>query len=404
MRKHYLDGKTRRTNLVRQSFDTRLFLPSNEAVNFAKLFLIGPLICGLTLSACRAKDEQASKSEVQFEDYGDYRASELFTLENQTYLNEAETAFFETGRSLPELSPERRRNLIRRLNNESSQAANNNNFDKARKYTQISHELREKSVREEPDNYFHKLSLSTSFANLGELEQMQKNYDLARQHYLRSIAILEGHPPLLERSSLWEKLMASKFRMLGKLEGELKKHDAAVENYETALKFIIKNPTNQNYFIDSANVHSAIADVNFQQKKWKDAVKNYQISARLLKKSLEIQPDRDYLIKLRELAYAYQGQAYSAAKLSDKDIAKLAYKKALMVRKRAIAHEHAQSFDELDLAYTFFLVAQSNGNYELDESQEYLTASNEIFKRFEEQNSVPSKYIPIFEKVREELR
>ena len=75
-----------------------------------------------------------------------------------------------------------------------------------------------------------------------------------------------------------------------------------------------------------------------------------------------------------------------------------------MVRKRAIAHEHAQSFDELDLAYTFFLVAQSNGNYELDESQEYLTASNEIFKRFEEQNSVPSKYIPIFEKVREELR
>ena len=49
-------------------------------------------------------------------------------------------------------------------------------------------------------------------------------------------------------------------------------------------------------------------------------------------------------------------------------------------------------------------MAQSNGNYELDESQEYLTASNEIFKRFEEQNSVPSKYIPIFEKVREELR
>ena len=321
--------------------------------------------------------------------------TDIFKAKKITYLTDLEKDYFAAGYKLPELSPDDTQSLARRLSNESSQLADNKDFDTARKYRTIVHSIRKRDVEEFPEDYLKKLSLAVSLAAFGNLETQAGNYDEARSYLVESIDFLKTNETTGFHKSLWLRMMMWRHRDLGDLELKLKQYDSAKIHYNKYLEFVVKNPSHQDYFYDHAEGYFLRAELSFKQELWTEAAEDYSRSIILLKKRLSDGNPRDELLMWQRLAYTYQQYAYTAYLQYDNKTALTLHLEAINARKNAIKSERSGTSEELDLATTYYHAArQTRGK-----DNEFYLSALEILERLKKTQDLPKSYEKMIEDI-----
>lgn len=358
-----------------------------------------------SLSACEKPNELRAQSDPSSSSIATPKPT------SQVYLTAAEKKQLKTSSDLTYLDLEARNDFLRRLSNETSLAQDSGDTELAREYAEKNLRLRQDFIEDFPKNYGGKLSVSTSLSALGGIEFNAENYTEARRYFKESLAQLKDNPPASDYKSLWLRMVGRRYAELGHLEKHLKEYQAAQENYEIHLDYVVKNPSHLDYLFDHAEAYFFLGDLyiiqaySFQgdysdeQAIWLKAAENYERSIRLLKKYISQANKRDELLVLRRLAFTYGQLAYTSYFQSNIDESEIASENYIKSRKLALQVPGANTSDELDLARAYYEAAK----YTSGKDDEYHQAALDIFTRLEAENAIPERYDIIIERVNKAL-
>lgn len=355
------------------------------------------LIFILSLSGALAACSQGEKPSDQTRAANEIDATpqpKLFEKGNgsRTHLSEQEKALLAQGHKLPKLSLDNRRDLLRRLDFEISRATRDENFNKARLYAETALEVKTSISLENPNSFHGKIGIILGSNEFGNIERAEGNAERARDIYLASLESLKNTPPPPESKSLWLQLITSRYKDIGNLEAELKNYTAAETAYKKYLEYVVKNPSNEDYFSDQADGHSYLAELSFQQENWADAVKHYGQSVKLRQKLIDqrkVQSNlRDELNLWKSQANAHTRSGYSSYLLSDDRKAETSFAKAISARQSAIKAHLARPAEELELAVAYYNAAK----YTDGKDDVYFQSASEIFDRLEKTMTIPTWY------------
>lgn len=318
---------------------------------------------------------------------------------SEIYLTDAERDHFAKGLNLPTLGADDRHDLRRRLSFERSRAIENKDFEQAREFHKYAYQITLSLIKDFPEVYHHKLSLSVNIAALGKLEKAAGNLDFARDHINDSFRILDENPPAADVKELWLRMVMWRHRDLGDIEKQLKNYDAARENYTQYLNYVIKNPSHGDYDYDHAEAYYFLGELSFEQENWAEAAEHYTRSIRLLKKLIKTRltngNTRDELIIWQRLANTYARYGYTAFVQQDNETASLAFAEAIKARKAAINAEFATLSEELDLAISYYNAAK----YADGKDDEYYQSALDIFRHLKTTNNVPAEYNKLIKEI-----
>jgi len=323
------------------------------------------------------KEDQIFQSEI---------STDFSEKNSETYLTDAERDHFAKGLNLPTLGADDRHDLRRRLSFERSRAIENKDFEQAREFHKYAYQITLSLIKDFPEVYHHKLSLSVNIAALGKLEKAAGNLDFARDHINDSFRVLDENPPAADVKELWLRMVMWRHRDLGDIEKQLKNYDAARENYTQYLNYVIKNPSHGDYDYDHAEAYYFLGELSFEQENWAEAAEHYTRSIRLLKKLIKTrltnENTRDELINT---AFVQQ----------DNETASLAFAEAIKARKAAINAEFATLSEELDLAISYYNAAK----YADGKDDEYYQSALDIFRHLKTTNNVPAEYNKLIKEI-----
>jgi len=357
-------------------------------------------VCGsaIFLLACSQTDNP--KTTTQSSQVIDVKSeSNLFKKTNKSYLSESEKAYLEKGLKLPELSIEDRRDLARRLSNESGRAEDNKNYDQMRYFIEKAHNIRENIALDYPENYLDRMSLFTSLASLAKLEQTLGNSELAQKHYEESLSGLEGNPPSSEYKSLWKRLVMWRYRDLGDLKKGLKQYDDAKAYYEKYLEAVISNPAHDDYFYDYSEAYFFLGELAFSQSNWREAVTHYESYFSLLEKVENIKNHRDILHIDQRNAIAYGKLGHAAYVLSQHDKSETAFASLINIRQNFYEKNSTDVDIKLNLALNLKYVAERSHS----SKAEYYERALELFQELQSDGDLPDIHLSVIDEIKANL-